>query len=428
MNWQKIFSKCEYEIKKWSRKYKNADTREDRENHIQQYRKALAYLKSQLQTNVPSFYENIMRNLYERSYQEFQIMEKDIDNFKKVIVDTGGKTGGQGKKGKDEGEAMAEGLMDTIITDKPNVKWDDIAGLYEAKKSLNEALIMPIKYPNFFVGNVQPWKGILLYGPPGTGKTFLAKACATECESTFFSVSSSDLMSKYVGESEKLIKQLFKMANEKAPSIIFIDEIDSMCGNRSDNENQSSRRVKTEFLVQMQGLGNENQKVLVLGATNLPWALDPAVRRRFERRVYISLPDYDARAYLLRKKLEGLDENLSDEDIEIMAKKTGGFSGSDLEILARDAAFEPLRVAQNTNQFKVIKTKGEVKYMPIRKGEHWNGQIKQSRVYDLPHNSLILPSLTKGDLINALKKAKSSVSPGDLKQYEDWTKKFGVSD
>jgi vacuolar protein-sorting-associated protein 4 len=101
---------------------------------------------------------------------------------------------------------MNEGLADTIMSEKPNVRWDDVAGLVEAKRSLNEALILPLKMPNFFVGNVKPWKGILLYGPPGTGKTFIAKACATECQSTFFNVSSSDLISKYVGESEKQIK------------------------------------------------------------------------------------------------------------------------------------------------------------------------------------------------------------------------------
>lgn len=160
----------------------------------------------------------------------------------------GGMKASQGEKNDDK---KMQGILETIMQDKPNVKWEDIAGLHEAKKSLHEALIMPIKYPNFFVGNVQPWKGILLYGPPGTGKTFIAKACATECDSTFFSISSSDLMSKYMGDSEKMIKELFKTANEKAPSIIFIDEIDSMCGNRSEGENESTRRVKTEFLVQM---------------------------------------------------------------------------------------------------------------------------------------------------------------------------------
>ena len=203
-------------------------------------------------------------------------------------------------------------MANAIVSEKPNVKWDDVAGLLEAKKSLYEALVMPIQMPDFFTGNVEPWKGILLYGPPGTGKTFLAKACATECDSTFFSISSSDLMSKYVGESEKHIKELFRLANEKAPSIIFIDEIDSLCGSRTEGENESSRRVKTEFMVQMQGVGKTNEKVLVLGATNLPWSLDSALRRRFEKRIYIPLPEEEAREALLRSKLKGLDSKLAD--------------------------------------------------------------------------------------------------------------------
>lgn len=172
-------------------------------------------------------------------------------------------------------------LSDAILTEKPNVKWDDVCGLQNAKNALKQAVILPIRFKEIFTGSRKPWKGILLYGPPGTGKTFLAKACATEAESTFFSVSSSDLLSKYVGESEKLIRTLFNLARDNKPSIIFIDEIDSMCGNRSEGENQASRRVKTEFFVQMQGLGHNDDGVLLLGATNLPWALDPAIRRRF---------------------------------------------------------------------------------------------------------------------------------------------------
>lgn len=161
------------------------------------------------------------------------------------------------------------------------MKWDDVSGLEAAKEGLKEAVVLPIRFPQLFDEVRQPWRGILLYGPPGTGKSFLAKACATECEGTFFSISSSDLVSKWMGESEKLIKQLFKMAREKKPSIIFIDEVDSLCGSRSEGENDSSRRIKTEFLVQMQGVGNSMDGVLVLGATNVPWELDNAIRRRF---------------------------------------------------------------------------------------------------------------------------------------------------
>lgn len=159
--------------------------------------------------------------------------------------------------------------LGAILSETPNVAWDDVAGLHTAKEALKEAVILPIKFPHLFTGKRTPWRGILLYGPPGTGKSFLAKAIATEAKSTFFSVSSSDLVSKWMGESERLVKQLFSMAREAKPSIIFIDEVDSLCGTRGEGESEASRRIKTEFLVQMQGVGNDGAGVLVLGATNM---------------------------------------------------------------------------------------------------------------------------------------------------------------
>merc|ERR1712113_283330 len=188
------------------------------------------------------------------------------------------KSGGGGNKNDDDSDEdkeededvakMKGALSGAIVRETPNVKWSDVAGLDTAKQLLKEAVILPIKFPNLFQGKRKPWAGILLYGPPGTGKSYLAKAVATEANnSTFFSVSSSDLVSKWLGESEKLVKNLFEMAREKKPSIIFIDEVDSLCSSRSDNESESARRIKTEFLVQMQGVGNDNDGILVLGKT-----------------------------------------------------------------------------------------------------------------------------------------------------------------
>jgi len=203
--------------------------------------------------------------------------------------------GGGDNKDGEEDKKMQDALSSAIVREKPNVKWTDVAGLDQAKSSLQEAVILPTKFPQLFTGERKPWRGILLYGPPGTGKSYLAKACATEADGTFFSISSSDLVSKWLGESERLVKQLFKLARENKPAIIFIDEIDSLCGSRSEGENETSRRIKTEFLVQMQGVGNDNDGILVLGASNVPWELDPAIRRRFEKRIYIPLPDPMAR-------------------------------------------------------------------------------------------------------------------------------------
>lgn len=254
---------------------------------------------------------------------------------------------------KDSEEAKFEGaLSSAIVSESPNVSWDDVSGLEGAKEGLKEAVVLPIKFPQLFDEVRQPWRGILLYGPPGTGKSFLAKACATECEGTFFSISSSDLVSKWMGESERLIKTLFSMARERKPSIIFIDEIDSLCGSRSEGENDSSRRIKTEFLVQMQGVGNSNDGVLVLGATNVPWELDQAMRRRFQKRIYISLPDATARAGIMKNKGSKTMNSVQEDDWVTLGNESEGYSGSDLAIVVNEALMMPVRRCQSARRFK----------------------------------------------------------------------------
>jgi|TARA_B110000285_G_C15066260_1_gene585303 vacuolar protein-sorting-associated protein 4 len=183
----------------------------------------------------------------------------------------------------------------------------------------------------------------LLYGPPGTGKSFLAKACATECDSTFFSISSSDLVSKWQGESEKMVKQLFEMAREKKPSLIFIDEVDSLCGKRTEGENESSRRIKTEFLVQMDGCGNSQEGILVMGATNTPWELDQAFRRRFEKRIYIHLPDEQSRALMFKLKIKGVPNDITEEEFIELGKVSDLYSASDIKTVSKEALFMPIR-------------------------------------------------------------------------------------
>lgn len=223
-----------------------------------------------------------------------------------------------------ETKKLMESLAGSIVTEKPNVKWTDVGGLEKAKEALQEAVILPLKFPQLFTGRRKPWKGILLYGPPGTGKSYLAKACATETKGTFYSISASNIVSKWMGESERLVRALFDLARQTKPSVIFIDEIDSLMSNRSEGENESTRRLKTEFLVQMQGVGKDDNGILVLGATNIPWDLDPAVRRRFQRKIYISLPDSEARKHMLKMNLGTTSHILSEDDFEELSTRTEG--------------------------------------------------------------------------------------------------------
>ncbi|XP_075228319.1 katanin p60 isoform X3 [Lycorma delicatula] len=296
---------------------------------------------------------------------------------------------------------LVDMLERDIVQKNPNIHWDDIADLHEAKRLLEEAVVLPMWMPDYFKGIRRPWKGVLMVGPPGTGKTMLAKAVATECGTTFFNVSSSTLTSKYRGESEKLVRLLFEMARFYAPSTIFIDEIDSLCSRRgSESEHEASRRVKSELLVQMDGIssGEDPSKVvMVLAATNFPWDIDEALRRRLEKRIYIPLPNSIGRESLLKINLREvkLEPSVNLQDI---AARLQGYSGADITNVCRDASMMSMRR-------KIAGLRPE--------------QIKQ-----LAKEELDLPVSTL-DFTEALAKCNKSVSKEDLDKYEKWMKEFG---
>ncbi|KAK4684167.1 vacuolar protein-sorting-associated protein 4, partial [Tremellales sp. Uapishka_1] len=325
--------------------------------------------------------------------------------------------GGDGKDDDDpEIKKMRQGLQGAILSESPNVQWSDVAGLAQAKESLKEAVILPIKFPQLFTGKRTPWKGILLYGPPGTGKSFLAKAVATEAKSTFFSVSSSDLVSKWMGESERLVKQLFTMAREQKPAIIFIDEIDSLTGTRGEGESEASRRIKTEFLVQINGVGNDDTGVLVLGATNIP----------FEKRIYIPLPDAEARRRMFELNIGTTPNALKPTDLRDLADQTDGYSGSDIAVIVRDALMQPVRKVLSATHFKPVTADGPdgpvTKLTPCSPGAQ--GAVEKAWT-DVNSEELLEPLLSLNDFVKSIQTNRPTVSPSDIQKYIDFTNESG---
>jgi vacuolar protein-sorting-associated protein 4 len=326
-------------------------------------------------------------------------------------------------------------MESAVMEERPNVKFADVAGLAAAKHLLTEAVIMPLKLPELYVGPTRPWAGILLYGPPGTGKSHLAKAVAGEATSTtFLTVSNADLTSKWVGESEKLVKSLFETARARRPSVVFIDEIDALVSARGDNESESGRRIKTEFLVQMDGVGVDNKGVLIIAATNVPWDLDQAMLRRFERRIYVPLPDKEARIALLNNQLRGAYHDLSDSQIAKIAGATDGYSGADLATLIRDALMQPLREFESATSF--VRGSG-VDFQGNARDRLWIAskgggraffsEVRNCRWDELPKDELARPIAHAAHFEASVSRLRPSVDKKFLARYESWTRELGES-
>lgn len=291
------------------------------------------------------------------------------------------------------GKDLVEKIENEIMESGDTISFDQIAGLADQKQTVQEVVCWPMKRPDLFTGLRRAPNGLLLYGPPGTGKTLIGKAIAHESGATFFSISSSSLTSKWIGEGEKLVRVLFAVAAYRQPAVVFIDEIDSLLTQRKADENEASRRIKTEFLVQLDGTGTSGQgRVLVIGATNRPQELDDAARRRFTKRLYVPLPEEGDREILIRVLLETNNHRLLDDDIKALARDTDGFSGADLKSLSTDAAMGPIR------QLGARALEVDVADVPPISYKHFR---------------------------QALKGMKPSVSPADLVQYIEWDKTFG---
>ena len=334
---------------------------------------------------------------------------------------------------------LAAVISREIYQHSPNVLFDDIISLNDAKTLLREAVQLPLKFPMLFTGLLRPWRGILLHGPPGTGKTMLAKAVATECRTTFFNISASVLVSKWRGDSEKLVRALFELARYHAPSTIFLDEIDSILSSRGgdNSEHEASRRMKTELLVQMDGLaskhlqdGSQAGQVFVMAASNLPWDLDVAVLRRLEKRVLVPLPDCDARYHMLSKHLDGrlgdgndIGSNSGDVshtgvDLSKAAELTNGYSGADLELLCREAAMRPVR--RLMSKLASIETKTHNSCKTSDGSKYLSHTVSTADVTSM----LKKDPVTQEDLEQALSTTRPS-NDGNMNKYSQWQNEFG---
>ena len=285
---------------------------------------------------------------------------------------------------------------------KSLVSFQDIAGLATAKRLLHEAVVLPVLAPEVFVGIRESWKGILLYGPPGTGKTMLAKATAASSGITFINASAATLVSKYRGESEKLVRVLFSVARSRAPSCIFLDEIDALATRRGGaTEHEASRRLKSQLLTCMDGItSTKEDRVVVLATTNTPWDLDDALLRRLEKRIFVPLPDTDARKQLFSLLFRDLKLGPDIISIDPIVKRTEGFSCADIRMIVREAGMGPVR--------RMLGGKSAEEISLLRK----NGDLTNPG-----------PVLLK-DIVRALKSISPSVGTKASTRFHCWGQQF----
>jgi SpoVK/Ycf46/Vps4 family AAA+-type ATPase len=360
-----------------------------------------------LQTNHEPILKNgklvIGAESLQHSLQELQSLQRGNSPRKKSLKDV---------VCDNEFEKML--LPEVIPPDELGVTFDHIGALDNVKETLRELVMLPLQRPELFVKGqlTKPCRGLLLFGPPGTGKTMLAKAVATEAGANFINISMSTIASKWFGEAEKYVKAVFTLASKISPSVIFVDEVDSMLGRRGkDTEHSAMRKLKNEFMASWDGLRTrEKERVLVLAATNRPFDLDEAVIRRFPRRLMIDLPDAENRAKILQVILAEEDVS-SDFNVDELAAATDGYSGSDLKSLCTTAAYRRIRELLDKEKKDKEKAKEEGLEIPLS-------------------NAVVVPyirPLNMADMRQAMEKVRSSVATdaGSMVELQQWNEQYG---
>jgi SpoVK/Ycf46/Vps4 family AAA+-type ATPase len=290
--------------------------------------------------------------------------------------------------------------MSSLIA-RSSVRWEDIGGLYEVKRLVKETVaIAALKRPE----SIRPWKGILLLGPPGTGKTMIAAAAAGSLDATFFNVKTDRLLSKYFGESSKMISSLYAAAREQAPSIVFIDEFDALGASRSDTMSEATRRVLSSLLIELDGLqGKKDDRLLLtMAATNAPWDLDPAILSRFPRRIYVPLPDIDACRAIIEIHMRGLE--VSGVDLVELGRQCVDrlYSGRDIQNVCQQAIWTMIN--------------------DVNPEIHLLADLPFD---ELKERALITRSLCENDFAAAFNKIRSPLKADDLERYVEWNAKHG---
>ena len=347
-----------------------------------------ARISRALAKNVPSY-----ADMYLKRAEEWERKSEHVAEKKRL------ETVGRGDDETEETDELRSQIE--ALIQKSKVKWDDIGGLENVKELMMETIVISgLKKPE----SIKPWKGILLFGPPGTGKTLLAAAAAGSLNATFINVEAGKVLSKYFGETSKLIGTLYDVARERAPSIIFIDEFDALSLSRDTEVSEASRRMLSSLLAALDGLQDKksNDFVLTLAATNTPWSLDQAVLSRFPRRINVSLPDKKACEEIIKINMKDLD--ISNINLPQVTEKCVEkmYSGRDLSNLCQLTMWNMIR-EENKNL----------------------SQLASLSYEELMQRSLKIRSLEMKDFENAFKNVKTPLTQINLNRYDEWGKEFG---